>query len=195
MREQRNGMPDLIASGTETSHRWRRTLEDGHCYVVGRASGTWSTPWDQHISRRHAEVCWKDDQLHVKLLPEARNPIFVRGKQKDQFALRPGEHFVIGGTTFTLSEARAQVTGELPMPVTEHTYSPVFLQRTRFRYADQRIDVLSRLPEIIAGSASDMELFVRLVNVLLAGIPGASAVALIAVDPASPTSPIQVLHW
>jgi adenylate cyclase len=189
-------MPDLIAQGTESGHRWRRTLEEGHIYILGRAAGTWSTPWDQHISRRHAEVCWRNGKLDVRLLSEGRNPIFVRGRRRDNFTLRPGEHFVIGGTTFSLSDARVQVSGAGPVPVTEQTFSAIFLQRARFRHADQRIDVLSRLPELITGASNDLELFVRLVNVLLAGIPGASAVAVVAsqssgADPAD----LQVLHW
>src|SRR5438477_525909 len=55
---------------------------------------------------------------------------------------------------------------------------------------DKRIDVLSRLPDVISGSGSDEELFTRLVNLLLRGIERATAAAVVAVD-----SSIRVLHW
>ncbi len=187
-------MPDLIAQGADAKDRWRRTLVEGHTYILGRAAGTWSTPWDQQISRRHAEICWRNGRLEVTVLPEARNPVFVRGRQRQSFWIRPGEHFVMGATTFTLSSAMAQVSLDEPQPVSEQSYSANFLQNARYRYADQRIDVLSRLPEMIAGATSDIELFVRLVNVLLAGIPGASAVAVVAADTESERG-IRVLHW
>lgn len=188
-------MPDLIAQGMESQHRWRRTLEEGHVYVIGRAPGVWETAWDPHISRRHAEVCWRDGRLHVRLLPDARNPIFVHGRARDEFTLGPGEHFVIGSTTFTLSASRAAVSVTAPTPVTQQVFSPEVLRQARFRHADRRLEVLSHLPDVIAGATSDMELFVRLVNLLLAGIPDASAVALVAVEGQEADGPIRVLHW
>jgi adenylate cyclase len=176
-------MPDLVAQGGDATHRWRRTLQEGHRYILGRAAGTWSVPWDSQISRRHAEVSWRDGRLLVEKLPESQNPIFVRGRQRDSFSLRPGEHFVIGSTTFTFTSAQAQVSLDAPHPITEKSYSSNFLQNARYRYADQRIEVLCRLPELIKGAGSDEELLVRLVNVLMTGIPGASAVAIVAIVP------------
>jgi len=188
-------MPDLIAQGAESANRWRRSLEEGHRYILGRAAGTWSTPWDPQISRRHAEVAWRNGRLEVEMLPEAQNPIFVRGRQRMNFSLRPGEHFVIGSTTFTLSMSRALISQDAPQPVSEKSYSAGFLQNARYRYADQRIEVLSRLPELIKGASSDEELLVRLVNVLLAGIPGASAVAIVDANALAGSKSVRVLHW
>lgn len=188
-------MPDLIAQGTDSQHRWRRALQEGQVYVIGRQTGSWETPWDPHISRRHVEVCWRDDVLHVRLLPEAKNPVFFRGRAQSEFSLRPGEHFVIGSTTFTLSVSRAAVSLTVPAPMTQQVFSPEALRRARFHQADQRIEVLSRLPDVIAGADNDSELFVRLVNLLLAGIPDAAAVALVACETDEPQSPIRVLHW
>src|SRR5205814_3219133 len=130
-------------------------------------SGNWAIPWDDRISRRHVEVCWQDGQLTIERLPEARNPIFFRGRQRDSFSIKPGEHFVIGGTTFTLADEQVNVSLDAPQPVAEQSFSPQYLKRHRFRNADQRIEVLSRLPEIVSGAGSDTEMFVRLVNVLL----------------------------
>ena len=216
-------MSDLIAQGPQPAQRWRRKLQPGVVHVLGRQAGAWSTPWDERISRRHVEVEYLDGQLRVTLLDGARNPVFYRGQKTDEFLLRAGEHFVIGQTTFSLVDERAQVSLDLPRPAGERTFTLEELRRP-FRQADKRIEVLSRLPDIIGGSASDQEMFVRLVNLLLSGIEPATAAAVVAVRegsgfgvqgsgvqepgarsqvPANPQSAIrnlksdavEVLHW
>ena len=170
-------MPDLIAQGLCPEDRWRRSLPDGSTFRLGRRSGTWSATWDSHISREHAEVCWSNGELQVRRLENARNPVFFRGKEVQVCSLHPGDHFVIGETTFTLTEEQAQLTAEAPAPITEQSFDPLFLQRVRFRNADQRIEALSRLTDSMTSAASENEVFIRLVNTVLAEIPGAIAVA------------------
>lgn len=188
-------MPDLIAQGTAPEHRWRRPLPEDQACTLGRETGVWSVPWDPRISRRHAELVWRRGRLHVRRLPHARNPLFVRGHAADNFVLRTGEHFVIGETAFTLADQRAEVSLHLPLPVTEQTFSADYLKELKFRHADQRIELLGRIPEIIAAARSDQELGVRLVSILLGGIAQAAAVALVCVEGGQPGSPIRVLHW
>lgn len=188
-------MAALIAQGGHPHQRWRRTLRPGERFVLGREAGAWAANWDHHISRKHAMACWSEGRLHVDRLPDTPNPIFVGGQEADHFHLQPGEHFVIGDTTFTLSSEEVDVTSEMPRPVEEQTFSSEYLQRIRFRNADQRIEVLSRLPDVISGAVNDVELFIRLVNMLLAGIPRASAVALVTADRARPDADVRVLHW
>jgi len=55
--------------------------------------------------------------------------------------------------------------------------------------------VLSRIPEIIAGAASDEELWVRLTNVLLCGIPNGTATALVVAEGKGSESAVRVLYW
>src|SRR5947209_3632503 len=86
-------MADLIAQGLTTHQRWRRTLPEGQPVILGRTAGTWAVPWDEQISRRHAEVTWRSGRLKVRRLPTARNPIFLRGQTTDEFELRPRESF------------------------------------------------------------------------------------------------------
>ena len=174
-------MPDLIAQGPQPQDRWRRKLQPGSRQVLGRAAGAWSTPWDDRISRRHVEVVWQDGRLSVTALPDARNPVFFRGYICDTFTLRPGDHFVIGQTTFTLVDEQAAVAADFPQPAGERTFTLDELRGAAFRHADRRIDVLARLPDIISGSASDQEMLVRLVNLLLSGIERASAAAVVEV--------------
>lgn len=188
-------MPDLIAQGPSPELRWRRTLEPDRVYVVGREAGGWATPWDRLVSRRHVEVCWRDGRLYVRRLPDARNPVYVAGAPQDTFTRLVGEHFVIGETTFTLVEDGIHIACDPPPPTAEQTFSADELRRLRFRNADQRIDLLSRVPEIIDSATSDEELWGRLTNILLDGIPAAVAAALVAVEGDAPTAPVRVLYW
>jgi adenylate cyclase len=175
-------MPDLIAQGIEPQQRWRRSLPERQAVMLGRLSGTWAVPWDQHVSRRHARLIWSGKQLEVVRLPDTRNPIFLRGKEVDQFSIEPGEHFVIGQTSFTLADQRVNITADAPQPVQQQSFSSQYLRQVPFRNPDHRIEVLSRLPDVISGAAGDEELFVRLVSMLLAGVPRADAAAVVAVE-------------
>lgn len=209
-------MPDLIAQGVEAQQRWRRGLPQRQAVVLGRSGGAWAVPWDPHISRQHVRLQWTGEQLEVTRLPDARNPVFLHGNEENEFRLGPGEHFVIGQTTFTLADQRVSVTVDVPEPVQQRSYSAQYLKRVQFRNPDYRIEVLSRLPEVISGAAGDQELFVRLVSMLLAGVPRADAAAVVAADggfegqPGSQDEPrpadagasplplhrqVQVLHW
>jgi adenylate cyclase len=203
-------MPDLIAQGPEPQQRWRRALPEGQWLVLGRAAGVWAIPWDMQISRRHVRLRWDGRKLEVARLPDARNPIFHQGREDEWFTLAPGEHFVIGQTTFTLADQRADVTTDAPEPLRQHSFSPQALKQVQFRNPDHRIEVLCRLPEAISGAAGDDELVVRLVTMLLAGVPRADAAAVVATRPASATTAVdasssdamphprarpRVLHW
>ena len=182
-------MPDLVAQGLDGHHRWRRTLAAGKPVVLGRAPVQWTVPWDSQISRQHAQLLWNDSRLQIEQLPSARNLIFYQGKPVERCTLAMGEHFVIGETTFTLVDDQINVSLDLPQPLREQSFSPQYLKRVRYRNADERIEILSRLPEVISGAANDAELFLRMVNMLLAGIPRAGAVALVAVDEERHSSP------
>ncbi|MHB8866834.1 MAG: adenylate/guanylate cyclase domain-containing protein [Pirellulaceae bacterium] len=189
-------MPDLIAQGADPRHRWRRTLIPHIPLVLGRVGGSWDVPWDAQISRRHAQLLWNGDFLQVTRLEQARNPLFFRGRQQHTFPVRTGEHFVIGGTTFSISDEQVNVTIDSPPAANEQAFSPAYLQSVSYRDADQRIEVLSRLPEVISGATNDKELFVRLISLLLTGIARATAAAIVAVrqEPVG-DAPIEILHW
>lgn len=189
-------MPDLIAQGTQPANRWRRPLPPDAAVTLGRQGGTWDVPWDERISRKHAELSLRDGRLHVRRLESARNPIFVHGREADEFDVEVGGHFVIGETTFTYSGERVEVGSDLPPPLEEQTFSAQYLRHVAYRNADQRLEVLSHLPEVLRGSGDDRELYVRVVNLLLAGIPRSGVVAVATVErDAAGTEQIHVVHW
>ena len=191
-------MPELIAKGPDVSQRWRRPLLEGSAVRLGRAPASgWSVAWDHQISREHVELVWTDGRLDVQCLESARNPVFYRGQSLKEFSLGIGEHFVIGSTSFHVAEEAADVSISSPVPREEHTFRPGDLRRIQFRNADHRLEVLSQLPQLIAESTSDEMFSVRLVSLLLAGIPDAEAVALVRrVEPdAESDREVQVLQW
>ncbi len=189
-------MADLVAQGVDAEQRWRRALPLNQAIVLGRDRGGWEVPWDRRISRRHAELCWRDGRLSVRRLPTARNPILHQNQEAAAFEIGPGESFTIGGTTFTLADEEANILSDVGSPVQEHAFSPQELKAAHFAANDQRLDVLGQLPDIITNSANDAELFTRLVNLLLAGIEHAVAVAVVSGDPQRPEStPLDILHW
>ncbi len=153
--------------------------------VIGRGQDPWGVPWDDRISRRHVRIEPDGDRWRVSKLIEARNPVFYQGQRREQFTLGPGEHFVIGRTTFTI--AQRPVASEHPVlqtaEVTEQIFDRQQLRRASFRDAGRRIEVLARMPELIAGSGGEEELLVRVSSVLLQGIVDATAVAVVRVDP------------
>jgi adenylate cyclase len=199
-------MSDLIAQGPRPEDNWRRPLPPGEAVVLGRDAQAWNVPWEPHLSRRHAEVVWKHGRLRVRRLPTAANPIFRAGKAEDSFEIEPPGAFVIGHTLFTVATVRPTPSpshGGLLLEARPITHSE--LERLKFRDAPHRLDVLSKLPGVISSASNDADLFARLGDMLLAGVPRADAVALVEVEMGSvevcgpegtmPEPAIRLLHW
>ena len=196
-------MPELIAQGVLPSHRWRHSLPFGQMIELGRTTRTFSVPWDNRVSRRHVQLTLHDGRVNVVKLDSAANPVFHNGAQEDVFWLKSGEHFVIGETTFTLTFDRAEATLDVPMPVSQQTFSHDYLERVKYRDADGRIEVLSRLLDLISSATEESELLTRIVNTLMEGIPGAASIGIVQCDQASSSQHegegeeigLNVLHW
>ena len=190
-------MPDLIAQGPSSEDRWRRELPastSGSDVLIGRSGADWNVPWDSMISRAHVRLTpTGDDRVDVLCMTTARNGVFHRGKQVRRFTLVPGDHFVIGKTTFTLANRPGTSDLAKVNDVTEHAYDLAALRRRHFRDAGSRIEMLSRLPDLIASSGSDEELLVRVTSVLLQATPSAAAVAIVSV--VGEPSVVKILHY
>ncbi len=176
-------MPDLIAQGDSRGDRWRKELPDAASGIevrVGRVDADWVVPWDAKISRVHLRLTpLPEGRLRVRKLETAKNSVYFRGDIAADFIVVPGEHFVIGSTTFTLANRPGSWMPEKVGDVTEHSYDLEELQRRRFQDSGSRIEMLSHLPDLILGSGSDEELLVRVTSVLLRATPSASAVAIV----------------
>ncbi|MEM9530557.1 MAG: adenylate/guanylate cyclase domain-containing protein [Pseudomonadota bacterium] len=196
-------MPKIVANGPDGSEQQFRLTNSG-CLRVGRrpsrtddAEGVelGAVEWEKSLSRNHAELVSQGNTLQVSRHHAARNPLFYQGKPKDNFEMALGEHFVIGETTFHFVDDQLRITDDDPTPVAMDRFSADELKRTRFRDADERIEVLSSLPDLIRGATDDEQLFSRLVMLILQGVPGADAVAIVCVGPEVDGKPIEVFHW
>ncbi len=186
-------MADLVAQGPASHQRWRRRLLPGQRIRLGRSpdQSDWATPWDSQISRLHVEFVWTDQKLEVTKAKLATNPVFYSGSPQKHFVVKSGEHFVIGDTTFSVVDDQALVSVDARHPVNERTFSADFLRANPFRNAEKQIEALSRLPDLVGSAATEQEMFIQLVSVLISGIPRASAAAVVkCVD-----SSIEILHW
>ena len=187
-------MPDLIAQGTRREDRWRRRVPPGVSIAIGRDAGRWSAAWDEHVSREHVRILLRGNRLNVEVSPNASNPVFFQGKKAAAFKIRLGEHFVIGKTTFTLSDESVNVTVHARPPLAEQTFTQEYLRHLQFADPGDRLDVISRIPERIAQASGPMDLHEQMVRVLFEGVPIASAVAVCRVDLADPNQ-VEFLHW
>ena len=136
--------------------------------VLGRACHGFTVPWDNQISRQHATLHFDGKRLSVCKIPSAGNPIFFRGTETQEFTLDHGDHFVIGETTFNFTVSQAMATVDVPNPIQQKTFSTQFPKQVRYRDADRRMNVLTRLPDVIASAANEEDLLTKMVNTLLA---------------------------
>ncbi len=189
------GESDGGSRGDQAVDQSMRDAEaSGAAITIGRGQAAWQVPWDDRISRQHVVLTpQRDGSLWVSKLAAARNPVFFRGLKQDSFRLQPGEHFVIGHTSFTLSVRPEVSDARRAADVTEHLFNVTELRGRHFRDAASRIEALGRLPDIIGGSTSDDELLVRVVSLLMQSIPSASAVAVI--DAGDQSESPRMLHY
>jgi adenylate cyclase len=181
-------MADLFAQDNEGQNWWRHPLPHNPVSLGRTSKSFWKVPWDRQISGLHATLLWQDGKLVVRRDPSTRNAIFVRGAASDEFSVGIGEQFVIGHTTFTV---RASET-EFPTPDAELTCSRQELEEVRYTDADERIEVLAALPGIIRYSPSEEELESRVVDVLLRGMPRATAAAVVCLSPQAAADSIAI---
>lgn len=188
-------MPYLVAQGEKPFQRWRRSLVNGQPFSLGRTVSGWNVPWDPKISRNHINALWNGTSLHVSIHDNASNPVFFQGKEQTEFYLKRNQHFVIGDTEFRLTDDQANISLDVPFPVTEQFFSQEQLRASDFQNARQQIEALSRLPDLVSEASDHNELVVQLVNLMLSGIADANAVAVVSIDSTSTKEEVIILHW
>jgi adenylate cyclase len=183
----------LIAQGPLAGQSWNEPLEPGGTYVLGRGgTADLTVDWDTHVSRRHAELAVRGEALDVRRLSASANPLCFEGREVESCRVAAGSMFVIGQTVFHLVSDGEQSPSPAHTPVEEITFEKQELRRVRFRDADQRIEVLWRLPELIWAATGDAERDVRLVNLVLAGVAHADVAALVTLGTGES---IRLGHW
>jgi adenylate cyclase len=108
----------------------------------------------------------------------ASNPLFVDGKAVQEITLTAGQSFAVGETRFELQQV-TQSDSPGSHPVQQLAIDRKQLQRVRYDDADKRIEVLTSLPAVIRESGVERDLWIRLANLLLAGIQHAEGIAIV----------------
>ncbi len=174
-------MAYLVAVGPEPEQRWRQSIPEGKLIRLGRAPRTgWKVPWDQTISREHADLLLSADELTVRCLDTARNPVFFDGEPSTEFRLRAGETFRIGNTEFSLAEV--EFAPDAPADAEECAFRPEELREIQFGNAAEWLEALSELPRIISDSRSNEEFAEQIVRLALRAMPHAEAAAVMYYD-------------
>jgi adenylate cyclase len=180
-------MPRLVTDHPLAPPEWGCDLPEGQLLVLGRKSGSpVCVAWDRLVSGTHAELTWSNGALLVRRLETAKNVIFHEGEPVVECRVPVGGRFVIGDSLFRVVDDRAvppTPSGPSDSPVEEVTFPRHALRHIRYRDADRRIEVLSRLPAVLGRVDADDQLLPRLVNVLLAGVAHAEAAAVVELTP------------
>ncbi|MEZ6063221.1 MAG: adenylate/guanylate cyclase domain-containing protein [Planctomycetaceae bacterium] len=160
-------------------------LADGKTYGLGRSDDNEiAATWDERISRHHVQLASTEDGVRLTQHQSASNPVFVDGRDVQKVTLRPGQSFVIGESRFELQQVTQSDSPGSPA-IQQMSIDRQQLQRVRYDDADKRIEVLTSLPAVIRESGIERDLFVRLANLLLAGVRNAEGVAIVAVKESS----------
>ncbi|MFM9963699.1 MAG: adenylate/guanylate cyclase domain-containing protein [Planctomycetaceae bacterium] len=187
-------MAELVVCGPEPMQRWRRPIPLGEVIRVGRAPRSgWAIPWDALISREHAELQLVNAQLRVRRLGASRNPIYYQEADNADFLVNAGEQFRIGRTVFQL--VAAELDEDAPSPSAERSFHPDELRKVAFQNADQRLEVLAKLPKAISQTTSDEDLASRVASLALEAIPTAEAASVVVFDDFSPNANPKMIRW
>lgn len=168
-------MADLVIRGNQESQQRRTRLDENRVMVLGRSErADVAVPWDLLISRRHAEIQWVGEKLHVRKLETGRNAISFRNSEYQEFEMSPGEEFQIGQTWFRFESS----------PETADRAGPEdsgleMLSGGEFQNAGRWLEVLSRLPDSISRSGSDEEFAQGIVKMMLETLPRVNAAAVL----------------
>ena len=168
-------------------------LTEAREYRLGRdATNEIPTPWDEQISRFHVVLkSAPAGGVRLTTLNTASNPAFVEGVSVTDTVMTAGQSFVIGTTRFELQQV-TQSDSPRNTTVQQLAIDRKQLQQLRYDDADKRIEVLTSLPAVIRESGVERDLYVRLANLLLAGIQHAEGVAVVSLNADSKRT--TVLH-
>ena len=183
----------LSVKGKSASRVAPFILTEGAIVRLGRAPGCDLTiPFDPAVSRKHADLCWQRGRLRVTCLPTARNSLRHQNVSVREVDVQIGQTFTIGSTIFSLRDVPAasdvpdtvelQIARQPAEKWTTQTYTPGQLEKVEFHNADQQLQLLTRLPELISEAQSDTEFGLALCGLLMEAIPQADAVAVARFD-------------
>ena len=160
-----------------------RKLNIADSFSIGRgAEADLQVPTDLQMSRIHAWVTVGQQGVIIKKEPLAKNPLIFLGETRNEICLSVGEQCIIGHTLISLRYSLQISDSPGASIVHEQTFSSVELLNLHFSDAEKRLEVLTQLPLLIQNASSNKELYQSVVQLLLAGLVEAEAVAIVHIN-------------
>ena len=162
-------MFDLIAYREQTGNRQRFVLTVGD-HLLGRSERVeLSMPWEPCLSMHHLRLAVAEQ--HIDAHDTGSNPVFFRGEIQKEFRLRDGDCFVVGETVFQIARYAEADSSTQDRMIEEIAFDAGQLSNIPFSDADKRIEVLTHLPELIQDTHTEEDFFLKIAQLLLAGVP------------------------
>ena len=190
----------ITASGKDNQSKLATLAPGGMLRIGRAPKQGLAVPWDLKISREHADLQWANGVLDVECVETAANPVVWRGRPQRTAKIKAGDEFCIGDTTFRidlvpvapgtskvagLSTDDSVVVDESPAAgsdplvaivaaevgdVEEYSYHVRDLKRYQFADPARQMELLTRVPDMIATAETDVELASMLAGLLLSAI-------------------------
>lgn len=192
---------ETVAPG---EYRWRREVPPNTPMSLGRDADKchFGVPTDGQISRFHATLTWDGTELHVErrgIVPpdhreETKNFVLYQGARNDKFAIRVGDSFAIGQTTFYLRPSDETLP---PAPVDQRAQQPV-VAKSRTDLQEQEFSnrellrAVYKLPDRLAAVQDEDALLERVLHDVEAALPRAEAVGIVRRPPLCPPGELEV---
>ena len=174
----------------KTRNAWRHPLRVGEPRRLGRvpAQADWWMP-DELISGHHATIVWDGGTLNVsERVPPPTNRIYHNSEPVAEFAITPGDSFVIGNTVFTLHGGATGISGpdwgDVTMPAVA-VASRNELRKFNFDAPAATLRALEQVADVLRLATDEDVLFRSMLNVALNALPRADAAAIVLVSPES----------
>ncbi len=178
---------------------WRYPLVVGKEVRLGRlpAESDW-TMNDALVSGFHATLTWDGSRLAVRerSLPKPpKNPLYFRGVPEKEFAVPPGESFVVGHTKFFVHAAAGQVAAtpvDGTMVQREQVLPRAGLTLGVVSNPSVVLRALERAPEILRLASDEGYLYREMLKVLLDAVPRADGVGVVFLPPDTPAGELRL---
>lgn len=161
----RSAMLILKAEGELPDQHATWSIDDDRPLLLGRSGeNDCPVPWDPRVSRRHARIMLKGEQLSVCCLPQVSNLIWKSGSSCMETLLSPGDSFRIGQTRFAVSEPskQAKVVDIVDQDQSSGTHTTSMMMST----ADVRLAVVSRNAASLWTASTDKTLARKSLEIL-----------------------------
>lgn len=184
----------LTADGQSSGQRDSWEISDGDVSVLGRVKGSHCcVPWDEAVSRKHAELRIVDAALNIRCFDAENHPIWKNGQTYTETSVAAGESFRIGHSWFNVKPATASLPvidfiEQLPSgdsATTSMVLSP----------ADIRVSVVSKSATELWKTGTDRELAQAGLKIFHQVLHFADLLVMLSCKDIESANRPRIVHW